>query len=184
MLRGRDPYQRVPDRLTPVPFNLSFTHLAVIGIVALVVLGPERLPEVAKTLGSFYREWKRIRGDLEGEVREAINEFKEPFREQLEDLNQTVRGVVDDVRGAASGTTDAGRAGAASPTAPPLSVLPPLGGAAAAAAAPLADALPSLGPGTGLVSPGPRLAPELPALAPTPEPDTFVPFDPSRAAGG
>jgi sec-independent protein translocase protein TatB len=170
-----------------VPFNLSFTHLAVIGIVALVVLGPERLPEVAKTLGSFYREWKRIRGDLEGEVREAINEFKEPFREHIEDLNQTVRGVVDDVRGAASGSTDPGRAGAAPPPAPPLSVLPPLGGAAAAGAAgaaPLADALPSLGPGTGLVSPGPRLAPELPALAPTPEPDTFVPFDPSRAGGG
>jgi sec-independent protein translocase protein TatB len=167
-----------------VPFNLSMTHLAVIGIVALVVLGPERLPEVAKTLGAFYREWKRIRGDLEGEVREAINEFKEPFREQFEDLNQTVRGVVDDVRGTASGSTDSARAAATTPVAPPLSVLPPLGAAAAAAAAPLADALPSLGSGTGLMSPGPRFVAELPALAPTPEPDTFVPFDPSRPGGG
>jgi len=163
-----------------VPFNLSFTHLAVIGIVALVVLGPERLPEVAKTLGGFYREWKRIRGELEGEVREAINEFKEPFREQIDDLNQTVRGVVDDVRGATSATAESGRATAPSPDVSPLSVLPPLVGTALAGAAPLADALPSLGPGTGLVSPGPRLAPELPALAPTPDPDTFVPFDPSR----
>jgi len=165
-----------------VPFNLSFTHLAVIGIVALVVLGPERLPEVAKTLGAFYREWKKIRGDLEGEVREAINEFKEPFREQIQDLNQTVRSVVDDARGVTSAAAESARTGPASAPAPPLSVLPPLG-AAAAAAAPLADALPSLGPGTGLVSPGPRLAPELPALAPTPDPDTFVPFDPSRPAG-
>jgi sec-independent protein translocase protein TatB len=164
-----------------VPFNLSFTHLAVIGIVALVVLGPERLPELAKTLGGFYREWKRIRGDLEGEVREAINEFKEPFREGFDDLNQTVRGVVDDVRGATSAGGESGRSAAPPPGTPPLSVLPPLGGVGAAAGAPLADALPSLGPGTGLVSPGPRLAPELPALAPTPEPDTFVPFDPTRS---
>ena len=163
-----------------MPFNLSFTHLAVIGIVALVVLGPERLPELAKTLGGFYREWKRIRGELEGEVREAINEFKEPFREGFDDLNQTVRGVVDDVRGVTSAGGESGRVAAPPPATSPLSVLPPLSGAAAAGA-PRADALPSLGPSTGLVSPGPRLVPELPALAPTPDPDTFVPFDPRRS---
>ncbi len=64
-----------------MPFNLSMTHLMVVGIVALVVLGPERLPGVARTAGQLYREWQRIRGELEGEVREAIAEFKEPFAE-------------------------------------------------------------------------------------------------------
>jgi sec-independent protein translocase protein TatB len=80
-----------------VPFNLSFTHIAVVGIVALVVLGPERLPEVAKTVGQFYREYKRIRGDLQVEVREAINEFKEPFRDQIDEFKGIVRDVKNDV---------------------------------------------------------------------------------------
>ena len=153
-----------------MPLNLSFTHLAVVAIVALVVLGPERLPGIARTAGNLYQEWKRIRGDLEGEVREVMSEFTEPFREQFEDINQTVRGVVDDIR---HGPTDA----------PPLTALPPLDGATAAGSVPtsaLAAALPTLAPSTGLVSPGPEVTPELPSLAPAPNPDTFVPFDPPR----
>jgi Tat protein translocase TatB subunit len=39
-------------------FGIGFTELIVIFIVALLVLGPKRLPEVAKTLGKFYREIK------------------------------------------------------------------------------------------------------------------------------
>jgi len=50
--------------------------------------------------------------------------------------------------------------------------------AGAIAVPPLSAALPSLGPGTGLVSPGPEMHPELPSLGPAPEPGTFVPFEP------
>ncbi|WP_457622681.1 Sec-independent protein translocase protein TatB [Persephonella sp.] len=39
-------------------FGIGFTELVVIFIVALLVLGPKRLPEVARTLGKFYREIK------------------------------------------------------------------------------------------------------------------------------
>ena len=34
-------------------FDLGFTELLIIGVVALVVLGPERLPEVARTAGKY-----------------------------------------------------------------------------------------------------------------------------------
>ena len=145
-----------------MPLNLSFTHLMVVGIVALVVLGPDRLPDVARTAGSLYREWKRIRGDLEGEVREAINEFKEPFLDQFHG------------------------AGDADGDVPPLDALPPLvaAGAGAGDGHPLAAALPVLGPGTDLVSPGPVVTVEIPTLgsgssqAPPPDPGTFSPFEP------
>ena len=156
-----------------MPLNLSFTHLAVVAVVALVVLGPDRLPQLAKTAGSLYREWKRIRGDLEGEVREVMNEFAEPFREHFGEINDTVRGVVDDIR----------RGPEPDPT-PPLAELPPLDGTSVNgphAAAPVAAALPVLAPSTGLVSPGPDVTPELPSLAPPPNPDTFVPFEPPIA---
>ena len=43
-----------------MPFNLSMTHIMVVAVVALVVLGPERLPGVARTAGGLYREWQRI----------------------------------------------------------------------------------------------------------------------------
>jgi sec-independent protein translocase protein TatB len=149
-----------------VPLNLSFTHLAVVAIVALVVLGPDKLPELARTAGNLYREWKRIRGDLEGEVREVMSEFTEPFRDQFQGINDTVRGVVDDIR---NGPSDA---------APPITALEPLDGSITVS--PLAAALPTLAPSTGLVSPGPDVRPELPSLAPPPHPDTFVPYEPPR----
>ena len=108
-----------------MPFNLSMTHLMVVGVVALMVLGPERLPGVAKTVGSFYREYKRIRGDVEGEIREAINEFKEPFREHID----TVKGVVNDFRDEAGlGASTMAPASAVRPSGPPLD-LPLLPGA-------------------------------------------------------
>jgi Tat protein translocase TatB subunit len=153
-----------------VPFNLSFTHLMVVGIVALVVLGPERLPEVARTAGSLFREWKRIRGDLEGEVREAISDFREPFLDSLNDLRATSGNLSGGVS-SSSGSTR--------PPAPPLSVLPPLGGATSDDdLRPLSAGLPVLGPGTGLVSPGPVLQVEVPTLGPPPDLGTFTPYEP------
>jgi len=144
-----------------VPFNLSMTHLMVVAIVALIVLGPDRLPSVAKTIGQFYREYKRIRGDLEMEAREVINEFKEPFLEHIE----TVKDVVNDFRQEAGNLTGAAAsgfaaAGAAGP-APPIVDLPLLPGAeqggGPAHPAPLLGPveLPSLAAGSSLVSPGP-----------------------------
>ena len=146
-----------------MPLNLSFTHLAVVAVVALVVLGPERLPDVARTAGGVYREWKRIRGELEGEVRQVVDELREPFREQFEGINQTVRDVVDDIKDVK---------GPADPDPPPVGAI---------VVPPLAAALPTLAPSTGLVSPGPDVRPELPSLAPPADPDTFVPFEPPGA---
>jgi sec-independent protein translocase protein TatB len=150
-----------------VPFNLSFTHIAVVGIVALVVLGPERLPEVAKTVGQFYREYKRIRGDLQVEVREAINEFKEPFRDQIDEFKGIVRDVKNDV---SSPTVPAGPrpvpAAERRPSAP--IAVPPLAGVA---------------PSSAFVSRGPAQRTELPELGPSPRPETFVPYTPPRSVG-
>jgi len=69
-----------------VPLNLSFTHLVVVAIVALVVLGPEKLPEAARTAGRFYREWRRISTGLQAEVRDVFAEYTEPFNEAVHDI--------------------------------------------------------------------------------------------------
>ena len=46
-------------------FGFSFSHLVIFGIIALIVIGPEQLPEVARTLARFLNELKRATGDFQ-----------------------------------------------------------------------------------------------------------------------
>lgn len=49
-------------------FGLSFTELLLIGIVALVVLGPERLPKAARTLGEWIGKCQRLAANIKSEL--------------------------------------------------------------------------------------------------------------------
>jgi Sec-independent protein translocase protein TatA len=53
-------------------FNLDPAKLLVIGMLALIVLGPERLPKVARQLGGAWRELTRLRDQVSDEVRTAF----------------------------------------------------------------------------------------------------------------
>ena len=110
-----------------MPLNLSFTHLMVVGFVALVVLGPERLPGVARTAGNLYREWKRISGGLQAEVRDVLHEFTEPFAEPISDLLHGTDGgapLSAAAAGASAGPTAlSGPGGPVPGTAPLLSLI-------------------------------------------------------------
>ncbi|WP_245587033.1 Sec-independent protein translocase protein TatB [Pelistega indica] len=48
-------------------FGLSFSELFIIGIVALIVLGPERLPKVARTIGHLTGRAQRYMSDIKNE---------------------------------------------------------------------------------------------------------------------
>ncbi|HWD23827.1 MAG TPA: twin-arginine translocase TatA/TatE family subunit [Acidimicrobiales bacterium] len=52
--------------------NLDPAKLLVIGLIALVVLGPERLPRVARQLGAGWRELTRVRDQVATEVKAAF----------------------------------------------------------------------------------------------------------------
>ncbi len=63
--------------------NLDPAKLMVILVVALIVLGPERLPRVARQLGGAWRELTRVRNELTEEVRAAMPDVdlpKIPYR--------------------------------------------------------------------------------------------------------
>lgn len=49
-------------------FDLGLTKLAVIGVVALIVIGPERLPKVARTVGTLLGRAQRYLADVKAEV--------------------------------------------------------------------------------------------------------------------
>jgi Tat protein translocase TatB subunit len=55
-------------------FNVGGPELIVIMLVALVVLGPTRLPDAARNLGKAMAEFRRISGGFKAELRDALNE--------------------------------------------------------------------------------------------------------------
>jgi sec-independent protein translocase protein TatB len=62
-------------------FNIGAAELAVIFVVALLLLGPEKLPELARGIGKFMREFRRqtdeVRGMVEREFYQMDHEIKE-----------------------------------------------------------------------------------------------------------
>ena len=70
-------------------FDLGLSKIAVIGVVALVVIGPERLPKVARTVGTLLGRAQRYLADVKAEVNREM---------QIDEL----RAVRDHVQNAAS----------------------------------------------------------------------------------
>ena len=71
---------------------MSISHLIVIAVIALIVLGPEKLPQVARMIGKAMAEFRRITGDfrstIENEMREiergtALKEMRQSFPEHV-----------------------------------------------------------------------------------------------------
>jgi sec-independent protein translocase protein TatB len=60
-------------------FGLSFGEILIIAVLALLLLGPERLPEAAKTLGKGLRDIRRATDDLKDQVeREIYSDDRKP----------------------------------------------------------------------------------------------------------
>ncbi len=54
-------------------FGISMWEIALILIVALIVLGPRQLAEVAQTLGKLYRDLQRMSSEMRGTIDDVIN---------------------------------------------------------------------------------------------------------------
>lgn len=73
-------------------FDVSFTELLVIGVVALVVIGPERLPKVARTLGHLVGRAQRYVNDVKTDIqREVELDELRKLKEQMQDAAQSVQ---------------------------------------------------------------------------------------------
>jgi sec-independent protein translocase protein TatB len=58
-------------------FGIGFPELIVILIVALIVVGPTKLPELAKTLGKAFSEFRRVADDVKTTIEEEVLKDKE-----------------------------------------------------------------------------------------------------------
>ncbi|MGO3931048.1 Sec-independent protein translocase protein TatB [Rhodopseudomonas pseudopalustris] len=55
-------------------FDISWTELMVIGVVALIAIGPKELPGVLRTVGQWAGKARRMAGEFQGQFREAMRE--------------------------------------------------------------------------------------------------------------
>jgi sec-independent protein translocase protein TatB len=74
-------------------FNLGFSELLILGIIALVFIGPKELPEIARVIGRMLNELKRATGDLSASLLNPKEQLERHLREtmdSLENLEQPV----------------------------------------------------------------------------------------------
>jgi len=69
-------------------FDIAFSELVVIAIVALIVIGPEKLPKIARTLGALSGRMQRYMA----QVKEEVN--REARFEELQQLQQEIKATV------------------------------------------------------------------------------------------
>ena len=97
-------------------FDIGFSELLVIGIVALIVIGPEKLPRVARTIGHLAGRLQRYVADVKADInreieldelrkmrdsmQQAASNFEGSVQSELNkteaELNKSVEAVVED----------------------------------------------------------------------------------------
>jgi len=123
-------------------FDIGFTELVVIAVVALIVIGPERLPKAARTMGHLFGRLQRyvneVKSDigremeldelrkLQKEVQSAAQDLKSSVENAASDAQAGIRSVEQQLQENA-GETAADHTAADTRTAPLFASLPPAG---------------------------------------------------------
>ncbi|MBI5275265.1 MAG: Sec-independent protein translocase subunit TatB [Burkholderiales bacterium] len=80
--------------------DLGLSKMALIGAVALIVIGPEKLPRVARTVGTLLGKAQRYVADVKAEVNRSME--LDELRKMKETVETAARDVESSVQGAAS----------------------------------------------------------------------------------
>jgi sec-independent protein translocase protein TatB len=77
-------------------FDIGWGELVVIGIVALIAIGPKELPTVLRSLGQWMGKIRRMAAEFQGQFQEAMREAEmADLKKQADDLASTVSGVTN-----------------------------------------------------------------------------------------
>lgn len=96
-------------------FDVGLSELMVIAVVALIVLGPERLPRVARTAGHLLGRLQRYVNDVKAdinreiqleELRKVEQQFHQSVREVESSVNREMHAVESDFNQSIAGPTD------------------------------------------------------------------------------
>ncbi|HTQ76807.1 MAG TPA: Sec-independent protein translocase protein TatB [Burkholderiales bacterium] len=111
-------------------FDIGFSELLVIGVVALIVIGPERLPRVARTVGHLIGRLQRYVSDVKADINREVE--LEELRKMRDTVHEAAAGFESSVRSELSKTeselnaaaTGAGAEAAAAAPEPPAALDP------------------------------------------------------------
>jgi sec-independent protein translocase protein TatB len=107
-------------------FDIGFSEILVIGFVALIVIGPERLPKVARTLGHMFGRLQRyvneVKADINremelDELRKLQAEVQSAARDIEQSVTQAAQDVQSGVRSVEAQLNEAATSAAAAPSA-------------------------------------------------------------------
>lgn len=73
-------------------FDISWTEFLLIGVVALIVIGPKELPGVMRTLGQYTRKARSMAADFQNQFQEAMREA------EMADLKKQVDDIASDIK--------------------------------------------------------------------------------------
>ena len=108
-------------------FDVGFSEIVVIAIVALIVIGPERLPKVARTLGHLFGRMQRYVNDVKAdisremeleELRKLQASVQDAARSIEQSVNKEISATESQLNSIAASATDAAPASPAAETAP------------------------------------------------------------------
>jgi sec-independent protein translocase protein TatB len=97
-------------------FDIGFSELLVIGVVALVVIGPEKLPRMARTLGHLAGRLQRYVSDVKADINreielEELRKMRDSMQKAADDLSSGVNAemtkTADDLNKAVESPTPA-----------------------------------------------------------------------------
>lgn len=129
-------------------FDIGFSELVVIALVALIVIGPERLPKVARTLGHLLGRMQRYVNDVKADISremelDELRKLQSTVEEAARSIEQSVHQEVstaqsqfNDVTAAVTESAPAAPAAEAVAAPPVLEAAAPVTAPAAVAASP------------------------------------------------
>jgi sec-independent protein translocase protein TatB len=77
--------------------NIGPEKLILLFVIALIVLGPDKLPGAARNAGRMLAEVRRITGGLQNELRDALNDPKDALTAAVADVRNELDGVRQDL---------------------------------------------------------------------------------------
>jgi len=90
-------------------FDISWTEFLLIGVVALVVIGPKELPTVMRTMGQWTRKVRVMAADFQSQFQEAMREAEmADLKKQVDDMAQDIKSY-DPLKDVRSDVEAAGR---------------------------------------------------------------------------
>lgn len=83
-------------------FGIGYQEMFIVLVVAMIIFGPSRLPELAGQVGRWVRDFRRMSSDLTGEFEKTfaeVDEVKKSFQRELGSIQEEVEGVGKSARG-------------------------------------------------------------------------------------